>query len=98
MSSTIQMPGRCSRDAPRFDRWKIKRFLAEFESQCKGARLREEDYCQHVTKYCSEEAEEFIESLEAYGTGNWTGVQDKLLEFYPSDEGEYMNVFLESFP
>ena len=82
------MPGRRSRDAPRFDGRKIKRFLAEFESLCKGAGLKEEDYCQHVTKYCSEEAEEFIESLEAYETGNWMAVCDKLLEFYPSEEEE----------
>ena len=71
----------------------------EFESLCKGAGLKEEDYCQHVTKYCSEEAEEFIESLEAYETGAWPAVCDKLLEFYPSEEEErhYMTKALKLF-
>lgn len=82
------MPGAQSRDAPRFKGQKICRFLKEFEALAKAAALEDSAKCEHIVCYCTTKEEEFIESLSAYKTKDWSALKTMLKNAYPSDDDE----------
>jgi hypothetical protein len=86
--NSIRMPGPRSRDAPRFEGRKLKRFLDEFEVLSNAADLTDKQKCEYLLRYCRGEAEEFVESLQEYEERNWILLEKKLLESYPPEDEE----------
>ena len=93
------MPGSHSRDAPRFEGRKVRRFLEEFEAIASACGLDDKVKCRYVIKYCRGEAEAFVETSPEYKSGDWPGLKLLFEQNYPSEQEErfYTKQHLISF-
>src|SRR5271156_4631051 len=84
----IRMPGRHSRDAPRFKGKCLDDFLHDFEALASLAGLNDKQKCQWIAVYSKDHARNFIETLKSFNDGEYKTLVIDLRENFPSAKEE----------
>src|SRR5271154_5968512 len=84
----IRMPGRHSRDAPKFRGKRLDDFLHDFEALATLAGLDDKHKCRWIAAYSKENARNFIETLDSFDKGDYTTLIKDLKENFPSAQEE----------
>ncbi|KAF9489766.1 hypothetical protein BDN71DRAFT_1367797, partial [Pleurotus eryngii] len=64
----------------------VKQFIRKYKCLCTAYNLIDsQDKCDCILEYCSRSVRLFIESLTSYQNGNWSQLEDDILNYYDAD-------------